>query len=492
MTVTIKYIGAQQRWSELPYTGAQSVWLPGQIEERSDVDAAALMGTGLFSTIQGGLDNVELNAIRSMVSGAGLPTASPSSNPLSIRLNAQRSVLSKCWQGRVKSVASGANHSTRVCTVLETHTDRIRIGVINCVAADLVGVKVNVASAPSLPAASSSLATPAAGGSGWVSAPLAADTVSAGTDTNAVSITWTDWVNVRTVDRTDGGTLPVLFVTIQAASTIANLPKWNATNRSGWEDPGTATTAPYLRPFMARQQAVLAVDTTTAITSASFSGDCIPFVVQYVPREADGFTFMTLGDSILEGFGATVAGCGSVEIARAAVSTMSRPIEVCQMAVGSASAANMGTRATAVLASIAPELVYCSLQTPNSLTPPTVLASNISSMRINAQLARALAGANGARVLGFAGIPMLNDDSEAAGSGENYDTTISLLNAHIDGYLAGSMPVVDTYTPMRGVTDIDGQVRARVGVLADGLHPNDTGHALIAAPLKAALASVWW
>lgn len=72
MTVTIKYIGAQQRWSELPYTGAQSVWLPGQIEERSDVDAAALMGTGLFSTIQGGLDNVDLMDIRSVVSAYGI------------------------------------------------------------------------------------------------------------------------------------------------------------------------------------------------------------------------------------------------------------------------------------------------------------------------------------------------------------------------------------------------------------------------------------
>ncbi len=72
MTQTIKYIGAQQRWSELPYTGAQSVWAPGQIEARSDVDAAALMASGVFEKIQGGLGNVELTAIRSLLPGDGL------------------------------------------------------------------------------------------------------------------------------------------------------------------------------------------------------------------------------------------------------------------------------------------------------------------------------------------------------------------------------------------------------------------------------------
>lgn len=74
MTQTIKYIGAQQRWSELPYTGAQSVWAPGQIEERGDVDAAALMASGLFIKIQGDLDNVELTAFRALVSGDGMAT----------------------------------------------------------------------------------------------------------------------------------------------------------------------------------------------------------------------------------------------------------------------------------------------------------------------------------------------------------------------------------------------------------------------------------
>lgn len=48
---TIKYIGSQARWPELAATGRQSVWMPGQIEERSDEEAATLLDTGLFDDV---------------------------------------------------------------------------------------------------------------------------------------------------------------------------------------------------------------------------------------------------------------------------------------------------------------------------------------------------------------------------------------------------------------------------------------------------------
>lgn len=48
MPIEIKYTGTQQRWPELATTGKQSVWMPGQIEERDDVEAGKLLATGLF------------------------------------------------------------------------------------------------------------------------------------------------------------------------------------------------------------------------------------------------------------------------------------------------------------------------------------------------------------------------------------------------------------------------------------------------------------
>lgn len=75
MTIDIKYIGTQLRWPELAVTGKQSVWFPGQEEERSDAEAAQLLATGLFSRSEQPLTGPELAATRSLVSGAGLNAA---------------------------------------------------------------------------------------------------------------------------------------------------------------------------------------------------------------------------------------------------------------------------------------------------------------------------------------------------------------------------------------------------------------------------------
>lgn len=431
-------------------------------------------------------DYSESGAIRSLVDGAG---------DALIPIKRLSQALSKCWQGKVSTVANGANYSNRVCTVLETHTDLVRIGIMNSVASDLVGVKVAIASAPSMPGELASLGTPASGGSGWKACALASDTVLAGTDANAVGITWTDWTPCSTVDRTDGGTLPVLFVTVQLASTIANRPSFNSSaSRAGWEAEGSANAAPFGRPWKSRSQAVLAVDSPTAINSTTFATTGIPFIIQYVPRSANGYSVLVAGDSILEGVGATIAGHGAVESARAAVSTMTQPVEICQQAIAGATPTNWVSRQTVAIPSIKPEVVLLALQSPNSWSPPTISnnpsTGNIQSMRQQVAKVRQTAGDNGATVLGWAGVPMLRDASEAAGSGEDYDTSISYLNDYIASFMAGNLPLVDSYTPTSGATDSDGQVRFKVGISSDGLHLNDAGHALASAPLQSALGRI--
>lgn len=63
----IKYIGTADKFSEIAYTGKQSVWHIGQIEDRPDVEVAQLLRTGLFdiefvpiygklSPLNGGID----------------------------------------------------------------------------------------------------------------------------------------------------------------------------------------------------------------------------------------------------------------------------------------------------------------------------------------------------------------------------------------------------------------------------------------------------
>lgn len=47
--IELTYIGTQNRWPEISVTGKQSAWMLGQVEERSESEAALLMATGLFS-----------------------------------------------------------------------------------------------------------------------------------------------------------------------------------------------------------------------------------------------------------------------------------------------------------------------------------------------------------------------------------------------------------------------------------------------------------
>lgn len=51
----IKYTGTQQRWPELAVTGRQSVWSPGQMEDRTAAEAASLIAAGNFELVGGDL-----------------------------------------------------------------------------------------------------------------------------------------------------------------------------------------------------------------------------------------------------------------------------------------------------------------------------------------------------------------------------------------------------------------------------------------------------
>lgn len=51
MNITVKYIGSQSRWHELPYTGKQSVWMLGMIDTRDSAEADLLLKTGQFENL---------------------------------------------------------------------------------------------------------------------------------------------------------------------------------------------------------------------------------------------------------------------------------------------------------------------------------------------------------------------------------------------------------------------------------------------------------
>lgn len=71
MPKTIKYIGTQDGWPEIAITGRPSNWKRGAIDERSDLQAAQLLATGLFTDVDATLlPEQKVVAISGVVSGA--------------------------------------------------------------------------------------------------------------------------------------------------------------------------------------------------------------------------------------------------------------------------------------------------------------------------------------------------------------------------------------------------------------------------------------
>jgi len=427
-----------------------------------------------------GITGSTANAVQALVSGAWSRRGNA---PFLVK---RKATLLSGWGGKVKSVANAADYCTRVFKPLECHTDRARVGIINCVAADLVNVRVSLGTSDTMPADLASLhgSTTTSGAilSNGALATGSAFTVLAGTSVTKPKITWSEWLDIRTVDRADGGTLPAVRVTIEIPTAgNPNRPAYDtATTRSGWESQGDLDTAPYGRCYKARNGASLGVTTPGSGSSTTWSDETIPFIIEYVPRGGTvGLTLCLFGDSTSEGTGADITGHGWLEEARALLSTMAAPVEVCNLAMASATLADVGDRIDAVASDLNAELAILQMFSSNGITAPNFTeASTAPTQRRATQRARAALAAAGTAVIGTPGIPLSASfkDLDAASA--------AVLNTHIAAIrgAAGSMPVIDTYGPMMGTTDADGQVSALSSAMADGAHPNTVGHRDLIAP----------
>jgi lysophospholipase L1-like esterase len=397
--------------------------------------------------------------------------------------------LKKCFMGKVKSVAAGADHTTRVFTTLECHTDRVRVGIINPLAVALTNVKVGFGSSDRLPANGVSFASGSTADGGIQSngaiANSAAFTVAAGTDVHATSVTWSPWVSINTINRVDGSPRPALRIAIEIPAENANRPAndVNGLDRTGWENEGSATVAPFGRPWKARVGAGLGVTTATAGASTTWADDGVPFILEYIPRSGSGVTETYFGDSLTEAAGASLPGCGWAQISQAALSTPENPIEICMLAAGATTSDQQCLRAEAVLPTLKSELVIASLTSPNNSAPPTfgeTIAARLTFSRL--QRIRWAAADVDAAFVGLMGGPWLSSGSDPAGANEAYDTaSIAVIESMLTRLYASNSPVLDSYSALSGGRAASGQMTFLTGTTSDGLHWNDAGNRIVAS-----------
>lgn len=391
-------------------------------------------------------------------------------------------MLTKGFLGQFSTAVNGADHTTAIQFGLEAHFDAVRIIIPNSVTATITGVKARVSAAGAAGASNSSTAVAPSDGS-WPNITWAGSssvTLPAGTSGDDPSWTVSDWVTVNSLDRTDGGTQPLLHVRIFIPAANANRPAWIGSALASsyanlatiWAEEAQCAG----RLVRCRTQAVNGVDTLGNLTIGGSASDylCVPVIVQYASR-VNGITVMVAGDSIDEKAGGN-GRRGWQDIAQAAVSTTSAPVEFCTVAIGGSNSTTWRTRAEKVIAAVQPD--YCmfpGFEVNDTATPMT--AANIKTMRGNIERMRAISIENMAVPIMRTGIP----STATGGSGKNWDSSDSLRIAlnNERRALRGAL-VCDFDASLAGTADADGQIQFANGLSDDGLHPNDAGHQRLA------------
>ena len=388
-------------------------------------------------------------------------------------------VLTKSFIGRYTTVVNGADHTTSFQMALESPYDAVRFIIPNSVTSSIANCKMKITTGGAAGTAGTSGAQAPSDGS-WKSVLVggsATFTLAAGTSVDVPSFTTTDWYDLSSLDRTDGGTLPLLWARIYIPAAAANRPAFNYASLTKWETESEVAG----RIFRCRTQAVDGVTTLGNFTLGGSASDyqCVPIIVQYRTR-VGGVTVMIVGDSIYEKAGST-SRYGWQDIAQAAVSTPAKPIEFATMAIGGANSTTMAARVNACVSVINPDICIVPGYEVNDMSEPMTQAGiNLNERNVETTLGY-LRAADVVPVLAT-GLPT-NPTADGIGSDfpKDYGSSDALRRAMNDRIRAKrGIYVLDFDATLAGVTDGDGQVLYLAGTTDDALHPNNTGHTLLA------------
>lgn len=300
-------------------------------------------------------------------------------------------------------------------------------------------------------------------------------TLAAATDATNPTLSATDWMVAPSLDCADvGASLPLLMVRAYSAS-----GRRGATNGAGdfndadkWK---AADQGRIIRSFYKLGDFVTAPSGFTSPAEASF----LPFLAVQSYRRGRGFSVMTLGDSLTQGFLTTASNNGFGIQACAALSTPAVPVSHINSGWQGQIHAAIMTRGYREIALFRPHAVIIETSSPNS-APAT-------QAEFDTMLSAALAFAEYAQSRGV--VPILKTATPFQYS-SGPDAFRLATNARVNAIGAsGQMLVLDAAAAVT-----DGATPARVATAyqaSDGHHINDAGHAAIAAealaPLRAAM-----
>jgi len=370
--------------------------------------------------------------------------------------------------GRFIKNTSASNRTTSLQFTLATHYDRVRIILPNLHTAAIDNVRVCVAptNTDGGDTQTTAMVYPSGGESTWVDATFssAASGSLALSDGTMPSFTATDWIDVSSIDRTDGGSLPVLLVRIEqpAAAGFMTNPFSDLANMANKASVGQ-------RPYRAAAMAVLGVTTKASVNAAAYSANHQAAIVQYAPR-TKAKTVMAFGDSLTEGSGGVSINTYSwLHKACEAAHTSAMPIEIANFGWGGKDSNEFYDMASVFAPMCKNALAFYAAFTPNS----SLVAANVDVFRRYTARFLELCDTYGITPILDTGIP----STYGLAQGKNWAAVDNLRIARNAELLLSGFPVADFSSVMTGGFNATNTLQRDIvaAYTTDGLHPNDAG-----------------
>ena len=505
----IKYIGSAERYFETPITGSQQSWHKGQA---SFVDAAyvpAFVATGLFEvdavgeSIPAQPDLPTLITTYPAASNEG-KTAKAGSIMCSCDGVAWRPIVvsgpGSVWDGAAPRRTTGAlrpigvmgsfsaSSATNFAGRFEAETtfSRVRFRIYSKVAA--TNFKMVAAATETDAITGAPLSSPVSGGTaytalradnvspGWATVTTGGasqfDLVAAPTLAKAYSETITDWIDMRSIPRADGGTRPLIMWRLEHnGSTDGNWTRASAFDRWASEAVGQ----PWYRVMRCMTGTSVVTTLTSPLTITSNGIVVFPEFDYDVPVE----TWMSIGDSNTENGGGNATGSfGSWPfIAAYTLSTPTKPIQLVNAGVAGGTSTEYSGNGVNEILRVKPDKVFYAPTTPND-APYTAATAAVETMRLAA--VRDACWQVGARLFVVSGIP----NSTVAGSAT--DAYRLQLSTYADTLAAQGGCVHVNLESVLGTGASPNRIKAEYNA-GDNIHINAAGNADMATAVIAAV-----
>lgn len=397
-------------------------------------------------------------------------------------INAQRlgqqNILGQQWGARMQSAVSGSVYTWHQTFVIEAHATRFRVLFLNNSTSNtMVITNAMVAVSNRFGSTDTERRTPTGNWRALTFSGAQSGTVPIAANQFIPARLWSDWVYIKTVDRVDGGALPVVMVRVTTPASNISFANYSYTP---W---ASASAFVDNRPIYVYRGVG---NQGRPDNAAGFAGAAYqyPIVMGYEAQVAKPcFNFAYNGDSITEGAVNLASGNfgngWAWQVTRALrAANPDIAIGYVNNGISSSDSSNFVTNVANFMASSAAfdAMVYSPF-TPND-TGPTAAEINLMQQRFNSVIASISATGKPLIIT----TPVVND---------NY-------NASQDGFRLGFRTTLLTYTDtLAGVVDWENAIadgatpnRFRSGMTTDLTHPNEAGYTAMVGPAQPVLQAM--